>query len=144
MRTKTPSVNSKLDNQWERMSTKEIQHLIKKMKECPQRISNLKVPGDNKNKLGFPPTAMYFITTTPGGKLKRGEKLLDISSTENLELAMAAVNGHAAYAWWRVYGDAFHVNPHEIETIPIPNLWSQDHSTKSEARKTGQETHRGN
>ena len=138
-RTKTLSVSSKLDNQWERVPTQEIQDLIGKMKECTQRIINLRVPGDNYCKLGIPFTAMYFITTTPAGNLKRGENQLDISSTEHLELAMAAVNGHAAYAWWRAYGDAFHVNPYEVETIPLPDLWVQDPATNSEARKLGRE-----
>ena len=82
---------------------------------------------------------MYFIAVTPAGLLKRGETHINISDEENLEIAMAATNGHAAYAWWNTYGDAFHVNPHEIDTIPIPDLWLQDNGLKSEARRLGRE-----
>ena len=129
--------NTKLDSQWERIPTKEIQGLITKMKECTLRIVDLKSPGDNDYSIGYPPSARYFITIAPAGKLNRGEKILSITGNENIELAMAAANGHAAYAWWKTYGDAFHVNPHEVETIPIPDLWMQDGSMKEEARKLG-------
>ena len=137
IRNKGKVINTKLDSQWERIPTKEIQDLITKMKGCTLRIIDLRSPGDNDFGIGYPPSARYFITVTPAGKLKRGEKVLAIADEENLELAMTAANGHAAYAWWKVYGDAFHVNPHEIETIPIPSSWVQDHAIKTEARKLG-------
>ena len=136
-RQSSKSMNSKLDSQWERIPTKEIQDIITKMRQCGTRIEHLRSPGENEHGIGFPPSARYFITMAPAGKLKRGENVLGITSTEKLELAMAATNGHAAYAWWKTYGDAFHVNPHEIETIPVPDLWMQDSTTKEQARKLG-------
>ena len=134
---KGKDINGKLDSQWERIPTREIQDLITKMKDATLRIIGLRSPGDNECRIGYPPSARYFITVTPAGELKRGEAFLAIANEENLEVAMAAANGHAAYAWWKTYGDAFHVNPHEVETIPIPDPWVQDHTIKTEARKLG-------
>jgi len=94
---------------------------------------------ENEHELGFPPTAMYFITAAPAGKLKRGENTLLIACWGKLELALAAVNSHAAYAWWRTYGDAFHINPHEIATIAIPSAWIESEDTNRKARALGRE-----
>ena len=109
------------------------------MRECTIKIGDLSMPGENDFTIAYPLSAMYFITVAPAGKLKRGEKLIAISDEENLEIAMAVANGHAAYAWWKTYGDAFHVNPHEMETIPIPDKWIQDPEMKREARHLGRE-----
>ena len=133
------NLNTKLDTQWERIPTREIQELITTMRECNLVIADLSVLGENDFAVGFPLTAMYFITVTPAGKLNRGEKHIAISDEENLEIAMAVTNGHAAYAWWKTYGDAFHVNPHEMGTIPIPDKWLQDPTMKAEARRLGRE-----
>lgn len=45
-------------------------------------------------------------------------------------LAVAAANSHPAYAWWKTYGDAFHINPYEIETIAIPDPWLNHTATR--------------
>lgn len=107
------------------------------MRECTLRVQDLRDPGENEFGIGFPPSARYFFTITPSGALKRGEKHIAISDEENLELAMAATNGHAAFAWWKAYGDSFHVNLHEIASIPIPNLWLEDLEINAEARRLG-------
>ena len=52
---------------------------------------------------------------------------------------MAALNGHAAYTWWRVYGDAFHVNHHELISTAIPDAWFDDEHTHQTARKLGRD-----
>ena len=93
------NLNTKLDTQWERIPTREIQELITTMRECNLVIADLSVLGKNDFAVGFPLTAMYFITVTPAGKLNRGEKHIAISDEENLEIAMAVTNGHDAYAW---------------------------------------------
>ena len=103
------------------------------------KIDDLSVLGESDFSIGYPPSARYFITTAPTGMLTRSEHLIPIADEENLEIAMAAINGHTAYAWWKAYGDAFHVNPHEIETIPIPDEWFQDPEMKREARRLGRE-----
>ncbi len=136
-------VDPRVDSQWERIPTQEIQKLISAMKSLKTKIQNLMPDNENEeeneHELGFPPTAMYFITAAPAGKLDRGENILPMTDYANLELAMAAVNNHAAYAWWKTYGDAFHINPHEIATIAIPSTWVESKDTNHKARALGRE-----
>lgn len=135
----TPSKNTvgdaRIDAQWERIHTTEIAELIAAMSAEETKIANLSGIGQADNALGFPPSAMYFITITPAGHLKRREKLLPISGQENLELAVAAANTHAAYAWWMAYGDAFDINHHEIATIAVPRRWLADAATNRRVRR---------
>ena len=82
-------------------------------------------------------SAYQFITAAPGGSLKRGENSLPIKDEESLELAMAALNGHTAYAWWRIYGDTFHVNEYEMNTVAIPDRWLDEETVNHEVRRLG-------
>ena len=52
---------------------------------------------------------------------------------------MAALNGHVAFAWWRVWGDAFHVNAHELTSVAIPDEWFDDSETNAYARRLGRQ-----
>ena len=52
---------------------------------------------------------------------------------------MAALNGHVAYAWWRIWGDTFHINNYELTTITIPDLWLEDADSNALARRLGRE-----
>ena len=125
----------RLDSQWERLPTPEISDLIAAMRDEKIKIANLSGVADNDCELGFPLSVRYFITTLPAGILDRGEKTLPIANQENLELAVAAANNHVAYAWWRAYGDAFHVNAYEISSIAVPNRWLEDAETRREVRR---------
>ena len=127
--------DERLDSQWERIPTPEILDLITAMCDEKVKIANLSGVADNEFELGFPFSARYFITILPVGTLDRGEKTLPIVNRENLELAVAAANTHAAYAWWRAYGDAFHVNPYEIASIAVPSRWLADAETNAEVRR---------
>lgn len=127
--------DARIDSQWERIHTTEIAELIAAMCAEETKIANLSGVGLATLALGFPPSAMYFITTAPAGSLSRGEGTLPISGQENLELALAAANTHAAYAWWTAYGDAFHIKPYEIATIAIPRPWISDAETNSSVRQ---------
>ena len=82
-------------------------------------------------------TAYSFVTTAPAGRLNRGETAQLLRDESALELAMALLNGHVAYAWWRIWGDAFHLNPYEMTSIPIPSAWLDDDETNRRARKLG-------
>ena len=55
---------------------------------------------------------------------------MPVGDDDSLAIAIAAANGHAAYAWWKAYGDAFHLNPYEIENIAIPSAWIADGATR--------------
>ena len=52
---------------------------------------------------------------------------------------MAAFNNHIFYAWWRVWGDAFHLTNYLIESMPIPDLWLEDQQIKTEAQHIGKQ-----
>ncbi len=130
-------VDAKLDSQWERIPTPELRQLTDAMRSAPTKIRDLKLLGDNPFNLAFPLTARYFITAVPLGRLRRGELGFPISDEANFELAMAAANGHAAFAWWKAFGDAFHINPHEVGAIAIPVPWMEDHETRTRARSLG-------
>ena len=131
--------DARIDSQWERIHTTEIANLITAMGAEETKIANLSGMGQADNALGFPPSARYFITIAPAGSLKRREKLLPISGQANLELAVAAANTHAAYAWWMAYGDAFDINHHEIATIAIPRAWLADAATNRRVRQLARE-----
>ena len=137
-RPETP-VDQRIDSQWERIPTPEIQDLLSAMRASPTKIRDFRHTGENESALAFPPTARYFITATPSGRLNRGENLLPIGSAAHLELAIAAANTHAAYAWWKAFGDAFHINPHELATLAIPQDWLDDAETHRRARRLAQE-----
>jgi len=127
--------DERLDSQWERLPTPEISDLIAAMRDEKIKIANLSGVAENDCELGFPLSVRYFITTLPAGILDRGEKTLPIANRESLELAVAAANNHVAYAWWRAYGDAFHVNPYEISSIAVPRRWLDDAETGAEVRR---------
>ena len=131
--------DARIDAQWGRIHTTEIADLLDARCAQETKIANLSGMGQADNALGFPPSAMYFITTAPAGSLNRGEGALPIANTESLELALAASNTHAAYAWWMAYGDAFHIKPYEIATIAIPRAWLDDAATNRRVRQLARE-----
>ena len=127
--------DARIDAQWERIHTTEIADLLDAMCAQETKIANLSGMGQADIALGFPPSAMYFITIAPAGSLNRGEGVLPIANAESLELALAASNTHAAYAWWMAYGDAFHIKPYEIATIAVPRAWLDDAAVNRRVRQ---------
>ena len=109
------------------------------MRAQRRTIANLAKPGVNPQAIAFPLTAYEFITSVPVGMLQRGENSYPLASRESLNLAMAALNGHVAFAWWKVWGDAFHINDYEFYSIPIPDSWLDDADTNALARRLGRE-----
>ncbi len=128
-----------LDNQWPRIPTEAVARLIAEMYAQRRTISNLGVLGESEYSITFPLTAYEFITVAPPGKLQRGQNTHPLAGQLELELAMAALNGHVAYAWWRVWGDAFHTNDYELASVTIPDPWLDDADTNALARRLGRE-----
>ena len=131
--------DARIDSQWERIHTTEIADLLDAMSAEETKIANMSGIGQADHALSFPPSAMYFFTIAPAGSLTRGEGALPIANTESLELALAAANTHAAYAWWMAYGDAFHIKPYEIATIAVPRRWLADDETNRRVRRLARE-----
>ena len=139
LRKPEQSIDPRLDSQWERILTQEIQAMISAMRVEPTKIQDLQNIKEEQYVLGLPPTAMYFITTTPAGLLDRRENLLPMASQESMELATAVANTHAGYAWWKAFGDAFDLNPYEIGTIPVPISWIEVESLNRQIRHLAQQ-----
>ena len=116
------SVDRRIGGQWPRVPTNEVSVMI-------QAIANQKSSiGDYRSRegvaLAFPKTARYFLSAIPqDAVVPRSETVFPIESTMGLPLAMAILNGHVSYGWWRVFGDGFHVNLYELTTIGIPDNW---------------------
>ena len=123
-------LDKRLDHQWERMPTPEISELIATMRSAKVKIRNLQHLAQGTERIGFPKTAYEYVTTTPAGELKRDESTIQVGDKDNLAVAIAAVNSHLAYTWWKTYGDTFHINPYEIETVAIPDPWLHHTATQ--------------
>ena len=132
-------LHTNLANQWPRIPSEAISRLIAEMRAQRRTIANLSNPGVNPQAIALPQTAYEFITAAPARMLQRREMLLVIAGVPELQLAMAILNGHAAYAWWRVWGDAFDLNDYEFTSFPIPDLWLDDAETNAQARGLGRE-----
>ena len=117
------------------MPSDEIAGLVSRMADSATKIRDLAGSGDSG--IGLPPTAYGFITAVPVGSLDRNESVLSVGDKDDVAIAMAAANSHVAYAWWRTYGDAFHVNPYEIDTIAVPDQWIGDEETRRKAIALG-------
>ena len=118
-----PALDERLDRQWERIPTPETREMILAMRAAQTRIHDLQRKTKGTERIGFPLTAYEFITITPAGRLTRGELIIEVGSQDSLKLAMAAANSHPAYAWWKTYGDAYHVNGYTIKNIAVPDSW---------------------
>ena len=136
---KLSRLHPNLVNQWPRIPHESIGQLLTAMQAQQRTVGNLAAPGENEYAIAFPQTAYEFITTAPAGMLERREMVYRIAGEPELELAMAALNGHIAYAWWRVWGDAFDINAYEMTTVTIPDQWLDDESVNAQARGLGRQ-----
>ena len=85
-------------------------------------VSSLLQPEGHE--LSFPKTAGYFISAVPSGSVQsRNETTFAVSDIRYRDLLIAAINGHVGYAWWRVFGDSFHINSYEIASLTVPDVW---------------------
>ena len=118
-------VNTSITDQWARIPTKEIAGMVRAIATQKNTIGSY-IAKDGQT-IAFPKTARYFISSLPLGTVSpRSESLFTLANENHLRLAMAALNGHVAYGWWRVYGDGFHLNAYELTTITIPDAWAEN------------------
>ena len=134
------NVHSNISTQWGRVPSKCIGDLIARMFAQRSVVGDLlKTQRGGGTYVGLPQTVYDFITVAPAGRLQRHESVLEIRSSEDMEMAIVLLNGHFAYVWWRIWGDAFHVNRFEMTSIPIPDLWMDDASTSRHVRSLGRD-----
>ena len=119
------NVHRRIGAQWPRIPTPEVSHLIEVLLKQKKTVADYKT--NQGIQLGFPLAPRYFVSTIPAGAVSpRGEQILTVADNDACCLVMAALNGHVGYGWWRAYGDGFHLNEHEISTLPIPDAWAAE------------------
>ncbi|MCY3543894.1 MAG: Eco57I restriction-modification methylase domain-containing protein [Chloroflexi bacterium] len=118
------NITTQIASQWPRIPTEEIAELVQAITSQNTVIESLSHIGDGGSTLAFPKTARYFISSIPAGAVSpRNENHFIVPDKDTLSLIIAALNGHIAYGWWRVYGDGFHINPYELTSLTIPDAW---------------------
>ena len=111
-----------ISGQWARIPTTAISEMVQAITRQEFTIGSRS--STEGKYLGFPKTARYFISSIPAGSLwPRSENLFRVANDNDLLLAMATLNGHVGYGWWRAFGDGFHVNAYELTSIKIPDAW---------------------
>ncbi len=113
-------------NGWPRIPTEQVQEMIQKVAEQSVTVDRLRhAPwGSAPTWLSLPKTAGYFVSVLPEGvRACDGEWLMHMPDEETALLVMAALNGHIGYAWWRVFGDGFHVKLSDFAEFAIPDAW---------------------
>ena len=121
-----PKADKRIADQWVRAPTKEVASLVNAILEQSRTVLSFGETAENGKTLTFPMTARYFISAIPRQiALRRSERSFAVGTELDLRLLMAVLNGHVGYAWWRIVGDGFHVNFHELTTMTVPDAWIQ-------------------
>ena len=119
------NIDIRIAEQWPRIPTAEVSQLVSVLLKQKHTVADYRT--NQGTQLGFPLAPRYFVSTIPAGAVSpRGEKIFTVADDDAGCLVMAALNGHVGYGWWRVYGDGFHLNEHEVYTLPIPDAWVTD------------------
>ena len=116
------NADSRLAIQWARVPTQVVADMVRAITSQKNSVGSYS-RGEGET-IALPKTTRYFISSIPKGSVAmRSESLFTVASKNDLCLIMAVLNGHVGYAWWRVYGDGFHVNPYELTTLTVPDSW---------------------
>ena len=130
-------LDTRLDTQWERIPTREIAALITALRRCHNHLESMRVNSMANEAVTCPESAYEFLTVVPPGRLNRNEFTIQVGDQDDQAVAVAAANSHVAYAWWRTYGDAFHVTKGVMSNLPIPSAWIEDAAARSSAVALG-------
>ena len=112
--------------QWPRIPNDAVSEMVRRI--ASQRASveflSMQAAGRRDCLLSFPPTGRYFVSVVPSGvRNPNREVVLTLPDRESQLLALAALNGHCAYGWWRVFGDGFDVKLSDYADFTIPDAW---------------------
>ena len=115
--------------QWPRIPNRPVEDLLRAVSRQQTPLHRLLAThtADESHVLTRPKTAGYFVSVVPPGHRERVREVpLHLQTEEDLLLAMAAFNGHVAYAWWLALGDAFDVTLRTFGAFTIPDAWIQE------------------
>jgi hypothetical protein len=115
-------IEPRISGQWPRVATSQVAMLVEVLNRQSRTIGSF-IARDGQQ-LAMPKTAGYFINVIPSGTITpRNETTFTVADPNALRLAMATINGHIGYAWWRIFGDSFHINRYEIASLTVPDAW---------------------
>lgn len=118
--------DARLSKQWPRVPTREMADMLLAIARQKTKVAHYGA-AEGGAVLTLPKTARYFFTALPEGTASpRNETAFRVSDMDALRLSMAALNGHAAYGWWQMFGDGFHINPHEFTQFAVPDAWVEN------------------
>lgn len=118
------AVDARIAGQWLRVPTEAAGALAAALAGREATIGALAGPGDGAQRLALPRTAYQYVTALPAGAVSpRQEWELHFRAEDDFKLALAALNGHAAYGWWSMVDDGFHVNLHAVRAMGMPEPW---------------------
>ena len=111
--------------QWPRIPSEAVARLIDAIGNQANDVLGAK--NGSTPSLTIPETAYRYLSVVPDGAIEnRHETHLLVNDSFDFRLAMAASNSHVAFAWWLVYGDAFHVKQSDFRGFSIPDAWTAD------------------
>ena len=124
--------------QWPRIPNEAIGEMVRAIRGQRTRLADVRERGEAGSYLSLPPTGRYFASALPTGlRHERRQVLLGLPDDETRLLAIAALNGHAAYCWWRIFGDGFDVKVSDYADFTLPDSWI-DGDEREEAMRFGQ------
>ena len=118
-------IDRRIRDQWSRIPTPEVVDLVNQV-TAQSRFAKSYRSAEGVG-LAFPLTAYRFLSIIPPESVSpRSESTFWVADEEHRRLMMAALNGHVAYAWWRIFGDGFHVKAVDLDFMTIPDAWVDD------------------
>ena len=121
------------------MSRVDVRALLAAMAREPIKVRHFRQPALNPCAVGIPNRARRSIAVVPAGLLKRHEKPLLVGSQAMLELAIAALNTHAAYTWWLEFGNGRTVSAYVLGCVAIPSQWIREDDVNRRVRELARE-----
>ena len=124
--------------QWPRIPNGAVDEMVRAIRSQRTRLADVRYRGEPASELSLPPTAGYFVSALPTGlRYERRQVLLGLPDDETRLLVIAALNGHVAYGWWRIFGDGFDVKVSDYADFTVPDSWI-DGAGREEALRFGQ------
>ncbi len=116
------AVDERIAGQWLRVPAGAAGALVRAL--AAQRATIGALAGPGAHTLVLPRTGYRYITALPAGAVApRQEQSLSFPAEADFKIALAALNGHAAYGWWIAVDDGFHVNMHTFRAFGVPAPW---------------------
>ena len=113
-------VDVRIGGQWARIPTLSVADLVTATIEQKAQVFSFEAPKGES--LAVHEAPRYYFSFIPEGLVSpRNEALFRVANRDILRLLMTVLNGHVAYAWWRVFGDGFHLKLADFIGLSVPD-----------------------